>query len=308
MEKKSTLKKLISKYKSLWKLNKRLPALPYIETHLVDHCNLNCVGCTHYSHMSKEYFVDINKYTKNIKQLSKILRFNRIRLLGGEPLLHPEVNKFMEVTRKYFPRSRLCLVTNGVLLPSMDESFWKTCRDNNIIINLSRYPANSKKIKDYVNLIKKNNVRVGWIHPGEKMYVFHNPKGDSRPVLSFLSCSIRKFRVIILRDSNIYICPKTAYIDIYNEKFNTNVPKDEGKNIFKYRGKEILKYLKKPINTCKFCTYGGKMIPWQTSDSEKTEWDLDPDLDLLIKEQERREKLMIKSILEIKEKIKNNQK
>lgn len=34
----------------------RKPTLPYIEMHLVDHCNLNCRSCSHYSPVSPERF------------------------------------------------------------------------------------------------------------------------------------------------------------------------------------------------------------------------------------------------------------
>ena len=45
----------------------------YIETHLVDHCNLNCKGCSHFSPLvGKPFYKDYNEFKKEIEQLSKI--------------------------------------------------------------------------------------------------------------------------------------------------------------------------------------------------------------------------------------------
>ena len=34
----------------------------YIETHIVDHCNLKCKGCSHFSGLAQPYFKDLAKY------------------------------------------------------------------------------------------------------------------------------------------------------------------------------------------------------------------------------------------------------
>ena len=46
-------------------------------------------------------------------------------LLGGEPLLNPEINEYIKISRKYFPKTRISIITNATLLNDMDENFWK---------------------------------------------------------------------------------------------------------------------------------------------------------------------------------------
>ena len=46
--------------------------IKYIETHIVDHCNLKCRGCSHFSPLAGPYFKDYNEYIKEITQLSKL--------------------------------------------------------------------------------------------------------------------------------------------------------------------------------------------------------------------------------------------
>ena len=98
----------------------------HIEIHLTEHCNLKCKYCSHFSAIAKEEYYDVNKYKKDMKRLSKITggKINVIQLLGGEPLLHPEINKLMNITRFYFPHTTIDIITNGLLLDKMPDSFW----------------------------------------------------------------------------------------------------------------------------------------------------------------------------------------
>jgi MoaA/NifB/PqqE/SkfB family radical SAM enzyme len=47
---------------------------------------------------------------------------------GGEPLLHPRILEIFTIARKYFPRTDLSFMTNGLLLLKMPEIFWETCK------------------------------------------------------------------------------------------------------------------------------------------------------------------------------------
>ena len=65
-----------------------------------------------------------------------------IKLLGGEPLIHPDLLQVISLCRGIFKNTRILLVTNGILLKTMSEEFWKTCQNNQIAISISLYPIN----------------------------------------------------------------------------------------------------------------------------------------------------------------------
>lgn len=69
--------------------------LPYLEFHIADHCNLNCKACEHYSGLVKEpHFPNLKKFTRDFERLHEFIDdIGKIRILGGEPLLNPEVNE-----------------------------------------------------------------------------------------------------------------------------------------------------------------------------------------------------------------------
>ena len=41
--------------------------IDYIETHLVDHCNLKCKGCSHFSGIAPPFFKDFDEFYKEMK-------------------------------------------------------------------------------------------------------------------------------------------------------------------------------------------------------------------------------------------------
>ena len=130
--------------------------LDYLELHLTDHCNLNCKGCSHFSPIATKWFAKLSDYRHDLERLSQLFfNIRKIRLLGGEPLLHPEVNAFIAATRQHFPLASVVLVTNGILLPTMDEDFWKCCQKNGVTIDMTIYPPVSKKRDVIRKLVKK---------------------------------------------------------------------------------------------------------------------------------------------------------
>ena len=123
-----------------------------LELHLADHCNLNCRSCDHYSPISEECFPAFEKVSSDMKKLSEITNANidNILLLGGEPLLNKDIEKYVVMVRDLFPNSNIQIVTNGILLKKQSEEFYDCC-DKEV----------EKVLEEYQNGIDiiKNNFR-----------------------------------------------------------------------------------------------------------------------------------------------------
>jgi len=118
--------------------------LSYFILNIVDHCNLRCKGCDHFASIAEERFVSLEHIKRDLARMSILLNGNvkRIGVMGGEPLLHPELKQILISARVYFPDTLIQLVTNGLLLLRQDEEFWQICRENNITLVNTRYPIN----------------------------------------------------------------------------------------------------------------------------------------------------------------------
>ncbi|MDD5785531.1 radical SAM protein [Campylobacter lanienae] len=237
--------------------------LEFVEIHLVEHCNLNCFGCNHFSQLANEGYTDINEYDKDMKQLAKITGggINRFHLMGGEPLLHPSHNEFFKITRKYFPKSQIWLVTNGILLESRDDEFWQTCKDEKIQIHPTKYPIKinwnfiENKCKEYgIPLIFYNNANIE--KTSYQLLLDRNGKQD--PFRSFINCHQANC-CIRFHKGKLCTCTVAVSIEHFNKKFNSDFPMDENNYLDIYKVEnysEILRFLAQPIPFCRYCKMG----------------------------------------------------
>ena len=245
--------------------------LEFIEFHLVDSCNLKCKGCTSFSNISKKSnFIDTRLLEIRLQKLTKLFTIETIRLLGGEPLLHPDINNILRTVRQCLGYSHIELFTNGILLNKMPQAFFETCYKNNINIVISQYPIlkNKDEIKQILSSFKINYSFSPIIFSFSANL---NPKGNSNKEETFKNCRHTYYKT--LKEDNIYICPICAYINQYNEYFNKNIPIGNGINIYTNSTRKIFNYLKKPEETCKYCTNLTKYIDWECLNSPKeTDW------------------------------------
>ena len=110
-----------------------------VEINITKHCNLNCKGCDHFAPLSGEDNMSLDSFKKDMQRLRELFgeKLIEIHILGGEPLMHPEIDSFLEVSRSLFPKASILIDTNGTLLKRMPETFWKHCRDWHIQLNVT---------------------------------------------------------------------------------------------------------------------------------------------------------------------------
>ena len=98
---------------------------PVIDVQVCGHCNLRCAGCMHFAPLAEATFLDLDEYENDLTRFSSIddvsSYFDAIVLMGGEPLLHPQIVEIIRMTRRHLPKILLALCTNGLLLKRMGE-------------------------------------------------------------------------------------------------------------------------------------------------------------------------------------------
>jgi len=256
------------------KLGLGRPHLRYLETALTDHCNLNCGGCGHLAPLAPPWFANVAQYEKDMRQLAHYFaNIDRIRLMGGEPLLHPEVTTLLVCTRRWFPRSNIRLVTNGILLKEMNCDFWQFCRNHGIGIDVTIYPPTARKAEDIANLVKDNGLEV-IVTNMTHFFAHRNLKGDSDPTRAMAECR-KNFYCPYLLEGRLYICSLPALAHYFNAKFNTDIPHTGYVDIYSdhLTGRRILRFLDKPADVCRYCSYDVRKYEWSFSKKSIQEWD-----------------------------------
>lgn len=253
------------------------PPLPALEVHLADHCNMNCRGCSHFSPIAERRLFDPGDYRRDLRRLQGLFSTVRVvRLLGGEPLLNPRVTEFMTATREIFPKAKITLCTNGILLAKMPEGFWQACRDCSAEIEVSVYPPMEADAPALERLVNGNGLRARVISK-KKFHALLNKKGDTEKVRAFRRCRKREY-CPMLRDGKIYVCPVPAMAHYLNEKFGVGVPRDGSVDIHTpgISGWDVLSGINEAPTACRYCALGWDVVPafpWSPSNYALEDWE-----------------------------------
>ncbi|GHV07385.1 hypothetical protein FACS189485_17650 [Spirochaetia bacterium] len=193
------------------------------QINLTDHCNLNCAGCTAFSPLAEEKYMDVDCFEHDCARLSELAggKIELIDLLGGEPLLHPEIVRIVEIARKYFDGD-INIVTNGVLLTKMSEVFWHVCHKNDIGIIISGYPI-KLKMEEIQKHAESNKVKLV-IRGGTNDIKIWNKvpydlSGKQNPVKNFRICYGANM-CINLENGRLATCPIPFVIKQFNKFCN----------------------------------------------------------------------------------------
>jgi hypothetical protein len=267
------------------KYGRRQPAeLFYFETHIADHCNLDCWGCNHFSPLSDKWFADLNTFAKDLKRLSELFdkEAASITLLGGEPLLHPELEKFFPIARAAFPFANIRIVTNGILLNDKNDLFWRECSAQNVEISVTVYPNMRKQFETAQSKGRAFGVKVSSFNSLETAKTSHHYpldlSGGQASSSNFVKCS--HAIAVSLREGRLYPCCVRPHLHIFNKYFPEHALPDSQKDSIDIHAaksaSEILDFLSRPIPFCRFCLVDGcsDLAVWQQSKKSIKEWSL----------------------------------
>lgn len=112
-----------------------------VEIHVIDHCNLNCAGCNHFSPLSQPWTIEVENFKKQLEVLKEnIPVVKELILLGGEPTLHPDLPLLCEIARNIFPKAHIVILSNGVKIDIVKDNA-EIFKKLNIDINFCSYPG-----------------------------------------------------------------------------------------------------------------------------------------------------------------------
>lgn len=271
--------------KTLNNYNKTMkrPCLEYMIVHILDHCNLRCKGCDHFACIADEHYVPLENIKRDVNRMSEIFGgdfITKIAVMGGEPLLHPDIKEILSTVRDEFPYAIIRLSTNGLLLLKQPEDFWEHLKKEKISIVVTKYPINL----DYEAIKSKAaEYKIDFRYfegtdeesPRRSFKKTINLKGDSDPCKSFLNCHIANYGNILL-DGKFYGCPFSILSHrIFSKKFNheLRITEDDYIDIFKVNEKNVFfEFAARPKYYCRYCNSISNTFPWERSKQNENEW------------------------------------
>jgi organic radical activating enzyme len=260
------------------------------EINIADHCNLSCQCCDHYSQLSEKNFVDMDVFERDMRRMGEIFEHEIacITLLGGEPTLHKDLIRCMEITRREFPNAQIIILTNGVLLLKLENSpkgnIWKSIKDNNVNIIVTVYPikldyeAIEQKAKEYgIPLWLSSNIHADKLTKVVKITDKHRMDLHGKVARHYcLNCLyFNKFNT--LKNGRYYMCPVQAHSNIFNDRFNQNLKLTDKDSLDIYKVKDWREFAEFAANWVPFCRYcdiknWGPYSEWKASTKQIEEY------------------------------------
>ena len=252
-----------------------------LEYHITDHCNLNCAGCSHFSPLAKPWFVTFDQFKKDWDEVKENgLHIKRIRILGGEPLLHEQLGEMLTYLRELFPKENINVVTNGILLQKRKEELLPIFVENNISLTLSIYPSLNINYQEVLMGFPKVEAydKAGFWN------ISLHKKPDFDNELAFDYCfSASEAHCSYLKDGRIYPCPIIPNLPIFADHFKEDLNdtdlwmaahKEWGISVKDSTPEEIEAYLSIPKRICSFCNTvrARETHPWKQTNLKIDEW------------------------------------
>jgi organic radical activating enzyme len=114
--------------------------LNYAEINITNVCNYSCTNCQSLNNYAFKGHQQWNAYKNEYQKLSEQLDIAQIQIIGGEPTLNPDFDKWVKGISKLWPNSKLQIATNGSKLDKITNeiyqvllmhkgTLWITCHD-----------------------------------------------------------------------------------------------------------------------------------------------------------------------------------
>ena len=184
------------------------------EINVAEHCNLACRSCSHLSPMMHRSFVDPEEVFRDLSTLAASYKVHQVKLLGGEALLHPYLSDVIQAVLLSGIADGICVVTNGVLLPRMPETFWNSVNH----VWVSSYPGfelSPQEVERCQQLAKQHGVQLD-IYPDTTFRESHASLGSSDEFLVkriYSTCRVaHEWRCHTIAHGYFFKCPQSYFI------------------------------------------------------------------------------------------------
>lgn len=250
----------------------------YVAFHITDHCNLNCQMCNKFSPLAKEKFILADGIIKDAYRLAEISdgKIPKIIITGGEPLLHPELEKIIEGIYKAFPECEIQLQTNGIKLREKEDSFFKLCQKNNTFIWITKYPI-PFEYSEIVKQCQRNQVKTMWAVEEEKSSWKFSIDVDGKQKKHMTLFCWMHGKCINVLNGNLYPCGFMHASMRFEEYFGYQFERTKSDCLDLYSVssfEDIALFLSKIQPFCRYCNIKKWEVdlPWKTSERKVDEW------------------------------------
>ena len=231
---------------------------PTIEYNIVEHCNLSCKNCDHASPFFPPTVIDCDSIARDLCALAAVMHCGEVKIVGGEPLLHPDLTAVLAACRTSSVAERLTLATNGTLLHLMSEQCWASIDR----LWLSIYPGVRIRLaaEELSELATRHGVQIDRIEmPAFRHTLLNGRNGDQQLVERiYAKCALRSLNWChTVRAGRYYKCSPAPFVfsrpmlDDATEELQDSVQLHDNPNL----ENDLRLYIdnSRPLKACSYC-------------------------------------------------------
>jgi len=202
-----------------------------LELHVAHGCNLACESCSHYSNQGHKGLLGLDEARQWLSPWGARLDPQIFSLLGGEPAINPQLTEFVALSREYFPRAHLRIVTNGFFLHRHPDLPRALREHGNATLRLSVHhdgPEYREKLEPVYELLGEWQREHGtqlvvypsvgqWTRRYKGFGSAMEPYDDRQPRSSWVNCTAKVCPQIF--EGRIWKCAALAYLGMQHEKY-----------------------------------------------------------------------------------------
>lgn len=181
--------------------------IPYLEIFATTRCNLRCKYCSNLiPRLSGGQDVEFKEFKRVIEAiLSKVDWICRLKIHGGEVLLHPEICKFIKFANAQSKIKSIRIATNGAVDPT--EDVLRCLADSKAVVQISDYKVTAEKASNLIQKFKTYGVKYVYLANVKWKDMGDLSEGDNR----YEECSIK--RCTSIYNGKIYVCSRAAVME-----------------------------------------------------------------------------------------------
>lgn len=236
----------------------------YVELVVTTRCTLNCKYCAalipFYKHPAD---VPIDILTQSMSRYLQAVDYvGVIRLLGGEPLLHSELNSVIDSILEFRHKiGRIEIVTNGTL-PIKNVQLLSKVNSGDVHIHISNYLASNDALSSQLDC---QGIRYFRMKKEPVWFDFGGTKSRNRTKeelgKQFKKCWMDCKNILYGR---IYYCPWSShgqYLGLMKEESRDYIDLLEDDSVESLRLKLQMMYKRKlPVEACNHCNVGTDLL------------------------------------------------
>lgn len=261
----------------LVKIDLSKPRLRQFDVNLVDHCNMKCKGCLRFSNLVTEpFFADFDRMIRDWERIKELFwGVERIKLMGGEPLLSPDIIRYVEEARRIFPDADIMITTNAILINERQTKLFDAMKKNNCFFDISLYAAMEKKEQTIRDILDQYGVWYQINYTKGDFYKVMSAEGKYDMEQAYADCTAKNCHH--LREGKLSVCSRPQYVHIMNDRYGTRIPTWDGVwDIYDLHmdAWELDEKLSSPFEACKYCA-PPESYQWARADcinAEMSDW------------------------------------